>query len=45
VQPLLVSADTIEMYPHWSPDGSAILYENYSDGAIYLINVERRQSR
>ncbi len=43
IQPLLITADTIEMYPHWSPDGSTIVYENYSDGTISLINVERRR--
>jgi Tol biopolymer transport system component len=43
VQPLLITPDTIEIYPHWSPDGSSIVFENYSDATIELINIERRR--
>ena len=30
----------IEMTPSLSPDGSSILFENYHEGSIYLMNIE-----
>jgi Tol biopolymer transport system component len=31
--------DRIEMNPTWSADGKQIVYNTYSDGAIYVLNV------
>jgi hypothetical protein len=30
----------IEMSPGFSPDGRSIVFENYNDGSIYLMNIE-----
>lgn len=30
----------IEMSPSFSPDGKSIVFENYNDGSIYLMNIE-----
>lgn len=32
--------NTIEMTPSFSPDGRSILFENYHEGSIYLMNIE-----
>lgn len=37
----LTNTDTIiEMTPSFSPDGKSILFENYHEGSIYLMNIE-----
>ena len=30
----------IEMSPGFSPDGKSIVFENYNEGSIYLMNIE-----
>ena len=30
----------IEMSPCFSPDGKSIVFENYNEGSIYLMNIE-----
>jgi Tol biopolymer transport system component len=32
--------DVIEMSPGFSPDGKSIVFENYLEGSIYLMNIE-----
>lgn len=34
------SESVIEMTPSFSPDGKSILFENYNEGSIYLMNIE-----
>lgn len=37
----LTNSDTIiEITPSFSPDGKSILFENYLEGSIYLMNIE-----
>jgi hypothetical protein len=37
----LTNTDTIiEITPSFSPDGKSILFENYLEGSIYLMNIE-----
>jgi len=39
---LTTTEHSIEMNPEWSPDGNWIVYENDSDGRIWMLQVERR---
>jgi Tol biopolymer transport system component len=32
--------DSIEMNPSLSPDNKTVVYDNYNDGSIYLMNIE-----
>ena len=32
--------DIMEMNPCFSPDGKSVVFDSYSDGSIYLINIE-----
>ena len=35
------SRDKLEMNPSWSPDGDKIAYNEYGEGAIYLIKISK----
>jgi len=34
------SEAVLEMSPNFSPDGKSIVFENYNEGSIYLMNIE-----
>jgi Tol biopolymer transport system component len=36
------TADRIEMNPSWSPDGTAIAYDDHTDGGIYVLRLEQQ---
>lgn len=33
--------DLLEMNPHWSPDGSKIVFDTLTEGAIFILTVEK----
>jgi Tol biopolymer transport system component len=37
-QPLTATEEIFEMHPDWSPDGTAIAFEN--DGSIFLLRIK-----
>ena len=32
--------DILEMNPSWSPEGNRIVFDNYNEGSIYVVEVE-----
>ncbi|MCI0514447.1 hypothetical protein L0128_14615, partial [candidate division KSB1 bacterium] len=38
--PLTTTTKHLEMNPHWSPDGSKIVFDRFDEGAIYLLELQ-----
>lgn len=35
------TSDILEMNPSWSPDGNRIVFDDYNQGSIYMVEVEK----
>ena len=33
--------DILEMNPSWSPEGNSIAFDNYNEGSIYIVQIEK----